>query len=108
MANESGAEVTRQDFERAVVERARSDRQFRAALISDPAAAVRQAFGVEIPPDVQLRVLEETPTTLYIVLPPEAEELSEEDLARVAGGAGTFGDHICGATVAASAALRMR
>ncbi len=107
MSNESRGPQSRQEFEREVVLRAVNDREFRRAVIADPRAALRQAFGVEVPPDVELRVLEETPTSLYLVLPPAADELSEEELARVAGGAGSFGDHLCAATLTAGT-VRMR
>ncbi len=77
---------SREEFEKEVLRRARADAGFRAQLLVDPKAALKTAFGVELPPDIEIRVLEETPTRFFIVLPVEKTELSDEDLAQVAGG----------------------
>jgi len=72
-----------------LVTRAWSDEAFKALLIADPARAVEAAYGVKLPASFTLTVLEETEDTRYLVIPyrPSAcDELSEEDLAAVAGG----------------------
>ena len=79
---------SRQDFEREVIARAGSDPAFRAGLLADPRAAIKMAYGVDLPPSLELRVVEETPTVFYLVLPLHSEELTDEQLAAVAGGAG--------------------
>jgi len=81
--------VSRQDFERDIVLRARTDPDFRAALVADPRTALLEVYGVEILPDVDLQVLQETPSQLYMVLPLQTDELTDEELAAVAGGAGS-------------------
>jgi hypothetical protein len=80
--------MSRQDFEREVALRARADPAFKAALLADARTTLQQVYGVEMLPDVDLQVLEETPTKLYLVLPFESEELTDEELAGVAGGFG--------------------
>lgn len=82
--------LARPEFERDVILRAQADADFRKALLADPRTTLCQAYGIEIPPSVELQVLEETPDRLYLVLPAARgpEELSDDDLAQVAGGAG--------------------
>ncbi|AEF42693.1 NHLP leader peptide family RiPP precursor [Hoyosella subflava] len=80
---------TRTEVIDRVVSKAQSDSDFRRALLSDPAAAVSQELGVEWPSDVSLRIVEESPQEVCIVLPPAPKsdaELSEDELAAVAGG----------------------
>ncbi len=87
---QGGPLSSRQAFEQEVLRRARSDAAFKAHLLSDPKAALRAVFGIEVPPDVEIRALEETPSRFFIVLPLESPELSAEDLEQVAGGAGVL------------------
>jgi hypothetical protein len=53
---------------------------------------IEQELGTGVPAQVQIRVVEETPDTTYLVLPPSASpsgqggELSDRDLEAVAGG----------------------
>jgi hypothetical protein len=79
---------SRADFEKVLINKACTDADFRLRLRADPKAAIRETFGVEVPPDVQIEVLEETPSKFYLVLPPQTDELTDEQLAAVAGGVG--------------------
>lgn len=56
-------------------------------LLSDP-AKILQEEGLEVPPGVEIRVLEETENVRYLMLPlrPSSEELSEDLLTGAAGG----------------------
>ena len=73
-----------------IIGRAWEDEAFKARLLSDPRAAIEQASGLQLPAGVSVKVLEETEDTLYFVIPSSplgAEgELSDEALAKVAGG----------------------
>ncbi|MBW3570476.1 MAG: NHLP leader peptide family RiPP precursor [Gemmatimonadetes bacterium] len=82
------------DLLREVIERASTDGEFRTRLLADPAAAIRHAFGVILPHNYRIRFIER-PRELdaLIVLPPMGEELDEDDLENVAGGADT---DVCG------------
>ena len=82
-----GRSLSRQEFEKEVLLRAHSDPAFRQQLLADPRAALQATFGLEMPPETEIQVLEETPSRFYIVLPSETAELSDEEVARVAGGA---------------------
>jgi len=70
------------------------DEGFKHELMSNPKAVIAREAGQEWPGNVDIEVLEETPTKLYLVLPVTLEalasargELSEEQLEAVAGGA---------------------
>jgi hypothetical protein len=71
-----------------VVERAQRDESFRQHLLEDPKAAISEELGVEIPDALKMRVIEEEPSEVVLVLPAatRARELSDEQLAGVAGG----------------------
>ncbi|MDQ6744004.1 MAG: NHLP leader peptide family RiPP precursor [Candidatus Dormibacteraeota bacterium] len=80
-------------MEARVIERAAKDEAFRQQLVDDPHGALQQALGVSLPGSVNIEVLEETPGTMYLVLPPAetgSRELSEQEVASVAGGGITW------------------
>ncbi|WP_196073415.1 NHLP leader peptide family RiPP precursor [Nakamurella alba] len=68
--------------------RAAHDAEFRAALIADPQATLREA-GIELPDGMSVEVQESTPTVLKLDLPPfvdENAEIAEGDLESANGG----------------------
>jgi len=70
-----------------VVARAWRDPSFKAKLVADPQAALKDA-GVPVPPGVKLTVVENTDTHIHVVLPPKPTgDLSDEALDKVVGGA---------------------
>jgi len=73
-----------------IIGRAWEDEAFKAKLLSDPRAAIEQASGLQLPAGVSVKVVEETEDTLYFVIPRSPlgaeRELSDEALAKVAGG----------------------
>jgi hypothetical protein len=81
----------RQQLEQLLIEKALKDKSFRQQLIKDPNAAIEAETGIKIPEKMKIKVLEEDPKTVYLVLPivpaRDAEmELSEAELESVAGG----------------------
>jgi Nitrile hydratase, alpha chain len=86
----------RAEIERTLVQRSLQDEDFRRRLLDDPKAAVEQELGKRLPEGVQVRVVEETAETIYLVLPSaspvgEGGELSDRELDAVAGGFGSTG-----------------
>jgi len=87
-------EQTPSDLTAQLIARAWKDEAFKAELLRDPKAVLGRelaqlAPGATLPEHVELYVLEETPTTRYLVLPPKpmsesGEALSDADLAQVA------------------------
>ena len=68
-----------------VMTKAAEDDEFRSRLIENPNAAISSEIGVDIPEEYNIVVLEDSGTTTHLVLPP-SENLTEEELAKVAGG----------------------
>lgn len=68
-----------------LVERAVMDEAFRARLLADPKAAIRDELGLEIPDGFTIEIHEEAGDTGHLVLPPAAA-LGESGLGRAAGG----------------------
>jgi hypothetical protein len=82
-----------------IVARAWHDEAFRQRLLTDP-AAVLQEHGLEVPAGVQVRVVEDTHQVVHLTLPRKpamTAEVSEEELASVAGGAGAQAGNLSGA-----------
>ena len=87
----------RAEVERTLVRRSVEDEGFRRRLLEDPKGTVEQELGTPLPEGVEVRAVEETPDTVYLVLPSASPgfagggaELSEEDLEAVAGGSDTW------------------
>jgi hypothetical protein len=59
----------RQNIERRIVQRAWSDTEYKARLLADPKSALAEELGVELPERLEVRVVEERPDMLCIVLP---------------------------------------
>ncbi len=72
-----------------LVDKATTDETFRAQLIADPKAAIRDELGLAIPDGFTINVHEETVDASHLVLPPHAE-LGLADLEEAAGGAGNW------------------
>ena len=88
----------RAEIETSIRRDAEADPAFRAALISDPAAALSERYGTGIPGGITLRVVEESADEVVLVLPAQrGTELSELELELVAGGS-TYTDNPCGNT----------
>ena len=71
-----------------ITAKAWSDADFKKRLLSDPVAVLKD-YGLALPPDVKIKVVEDTDTLYHLSLPPKPtdKELSEEDLTTVAAGA---------------------
>ncbi len=74
-----------------LITKATEDPEFREQLKADPRGTVEREFGVKVPDDVEITVLEESPKHAYIVLPMKASDLSPEELDAVAGGGYGYG-----------------
>jgi hypothetical protein len=81
----------RERFKSKIIERAKKDEAFKAQLISNPRKAIESELGKSLPAHVQFHVVEETASSLYVVLPESpSKELSDQDLESVTGGATDF------------------
>jgi hypothetical protein len=74
----------------AVLARSASDRAFRQALLTNPRAAIRDAFGIEIPVTFRIKFVERDADLDALVVLPDLQssdvELSDDALESVSGG----------------------
>jgi hypothetical protein len=71
----------------AIIARALEDDAYREQLLVNPKSAIQQGFGKELPLGLEVRVVEESASVVYLVLPARrVVELSDDDLDAVAGG----------------------
>src|SRR3546814_282175 len=86
-ANMSEAKSAREKY-RAVLVDALRDAEFRRRFVADPEAVLAE-HGVEAPRGVTIKVVENTPELVHVVLPPLTAdgELSDAELETAAGGA---------------------
>ena len=82
-----------------VYARTMTDPEFKAQFIADP-AAVLSAAGVEVPEGLTIKVVENSSTTVHVVLP-DPEAVSDELLAAASGGS-TYGTAGTASTLACS------
>jgi hypothetical protein len=80
-------------LQQRIIQKATRDGEFRRLLHADPHAAIKNELGIEVPSGKKIVILEESPQTLYVVLPAAAAaagELTDAEL-EIAGGAATTG-----------------
>jgi hypothetical protein len=82
----------RAEMERRLIQRSLEDEEFRQRLLDEPKGSVEQALETQLPEGVEVRVVEESADTIYLVLPfasavGERGEISEQELDAIAGGA---------------------
>jgi hypothetical protein len=94
--SEASAGGGRAEMERRLVERSLQDESFRQRLLDEPKGAIEGELGTQLRESIEVRVVEESADTIYLVLPSaspfvgEGGELSDEKLDAVAGGLGYF------------------
>lgn len=81
---------TRREIEAHIITQTWKDEAYKQELFINPKAVIEREFGTQFPSQVNVQVLEENPTTFYLVLPQHPGtsdmELSEEQLEAIAGG----------------------
>ncbi len=73
------------EMRKHLIEKAGDNEEFRARLISEPKAVISEEFGVTMPENFNLHVMEDDAENSYLVLPPAAR-LTEEQLEDASGG----------------------
>ena len=85
--------LSRRDVEALIVKRSWSHPEFRAEFLADPKATIEKYSGEKLPVDFTVTASAEDDQTIYFVIPTRpanADELSDEDLEKVAGGIDLF------------------
>jgi hypothetical protein len=87
---EASGDGSRAEVERRLIDRSLQDEEFRQRLLAGPRAAIEQELGSRLAESVEVRVVEETKETIYLVLPSasplgQGGEISDEGLDAVSG-----------------------
>ena len=81
----------RKQFEKRIIEKAMKDEIFRNQLLENPKEVIELELGLKLPESLKIHVLMEDSHSVYLILPQMSasagsEELTDADLAAVAGG----------------------
>lgn len=82
----------RKQLEERLIEKAMKDETFRKQLLENPRGIVEQETGITLPEKISIRVVQEKPDEVFLVLPAiiqgtsGEDELSEAELTNVVGG----------------------
>lgn len=72
---------TRKDLEAHLITRSFEDERFKQELLANPKVVVEKELGTELPESLEIKVIEETETVLYIVIPKNPyEEVAQSEL----------------------------
>jgi Nitrile hydratase, alpha chain len=82
---EAAAGGGRAEMERRLIQRSLEDEAFRQRLLAEPRAVVELELGSQLPESIEVRVVEESADTIYLVLPSaspigQGGELSDQEL----------------------------
>ena len=91
--------LTRGEIQDLLMKFSKSNPQYREALVKNPKMVLEGQMGGKLPEGVQVKAVEETPNTIYVVVPyvpKPGAELSDHELEAVAGGKGGIGGALGG------------
>ena len=83
--------LTRGEIQDLLMKFSRTTPSYRTALLKNAKAVVEGQLGTPIPGSLQIKAVEETADTMYVIVPyvpPAGAELSDSALEMVAGGKG--------------------
>ena len=78
---------TRQELDAELIAMVTEDEAFRTRFLENPKEVIQETLGIDIPEGFTIQVHEENSMTAHLVLPPSGQ-LTDADLAFVAGGNG--------------------
>ena len=73
--------TTLHELEANLIAKALQDTVLRAALRENPRAVLEREIGFELPKEMRVEVIEETPDTHYVILPESEWDLTPDDSA---------------------------
>jgi len=74
-----------------IIRRAIEDPAFRRSLLASPRKAIEAALGLPLPKGVKVRIHEDTPDKVHLVLPPTPRALEEAEMQGIAAA----GERLC-------------
>ena len=87
-------QLSRGEVQELLTKFSKSNPQYRAALLKNPKAVLEGQMGSKIPATITVKAVEESPDTMYVIVPyvpKPGAELSDGALEQVAGGSGGKG-----------------
>ena len=80
-----------QEIQKKIILRALQDEAFKQKLLNNPKQVIEEELCVKLSADLQINVVQETPNSVYLVLPhtqvqTENQKLSPEEMDIIAGG----------------------
>ncbi|TGE35734.1 NHLP leader peptide family natural product precursor [Desulfosporosinus fructosivorans] len=87
--------MTREELEKEIIKKAQADKDFKETLVANPKETSKTQLGLQVPEDVEVKVVEESAQVVYLVQPSNPEELTDEQL-EVVSGAGEYNPPNCG------------
>jgi len=95
MTTQTTAPMMRRDLETKIIVKAWEDEAFRARFLTEPKAMFEERLGVKLPEALTITAHAEDAGHLHLVIPAkpgvDMDELSDEDLEKIAGGTATLG-----------------
>ena len=82
-------QITKHDLEIRLIEKCWKEPGFRKQVLADPKGAFEKHLGRQLPADLKIVIHEDNTNTINLALPPapaNVQELSDDELERVAGG----------------------
>lgn len=76
--------MTASELRDRLIAQAGEDDEFRARLLADPKATLREDYGLDLPESLNLHVHEDDLTTAHLVLP-RSKKLTEAELQAASG-----------------------
>lgn len=70
----------RTEIQNKIIEKAMTDEAFKKELIANPKEALKKEFNIELPEDINVKVLEETEKQYYLVIPACPDDESAANL----------------------------
>lgn len=77
--------ISRTELEKKIIKKATEDANFKKTLLDHPKRTLEQ-LGFPVAKEVEVKVVEESAKVIYLVLPVNPDELTDEQLAPGAGG----------------------
>jgi len=92
MTTQATAPMTRRDLETKIIVKAWEDEGFRSRFLAEPKILFEERLGVKLPETLTITAHAEDAGHLHFVIPAkpdiDLDELSDEDLEKIAGGTG--------------------
>jgi hypothetical protein len=70
--------MNEQELRNKIIEKAWEDADFKKQLLADPKAAIKDAFGIEVPDNINIKALEESADNYYVVIPQNPAEIHND------------------------------